>query len=704
MNALLAIACAGCLLLAASCSSQPAQPEQAADLPVSAQAEVVQLSPSLSDGLPGLDSLPQQQRSASNVPEDFLRDGYQTYQPDAFANASIVGNMLVMVADYEPAAEPPTRELSWAIYGFNITDFQRQPELQVLWEGPRPDGARHYIGVSDFSSNRWQWFQGTDQDIIDFGSLDGYFSGNGDIYFTILVADKGNFNLSRLRLGENLPPVASLIPNQTSGTGSLEVQFDASGCHDPDGSIAGYEWSMEDPDYTDFRYPAPVVFWTYDHAGEYTCTLRLTDNDGATAELSIPISVALVDGNAAPLASIVPDTSGGPVPQWINFDCSGSSDTDGSIAGYRFDFDGDGHFEIFGSAVQKWFFAEPGSYEISVMAIDNQGSFGTASTTVVIDPVDGTEPPTIVVKSDYSFNSPGAFRIDWSESSDPDNDIVSFETDLEGDGIFDYSFAPGEEFVATYAQTGQTFNATFRVTDSGGRTDVASIPLRIGPNSGLAETEPNGTPGEAEEFTGFMNYSKGICNWKGSLDEGGGDSADWYSFESDRSGPVAFVADFLRSEIDMRLDLYSAGDTDNPLASSHGIVDKEILKFELPAAGHYLIRVSIDPSALAKGPGDYTFRCRNYDGPHAALSADPLFGSVPFDISLDASASTVEMGYITEYQFDVDGDGIFEVTGQFQPTYDTQITVPGAIVVSVRVIDEWGLADTDFVIVTALPI
>ncbi|MGC4112498.1 MAG: PKD domain-containing protein [Nocardioides sp.] len=78
---------------------------------------------------------------------------------------------------------------------------------------------------------------------------------------------------------QNEAPVAAFTPTMSHLSGS----FDGSASHDPDGTIASYDWDFGDgtPHGT-----TQSVNHTYSTGGDYTVTLTVTDNDGATNSVS----------------------------------------------------------------------------------------------------------------------------------------------------------------------------------------------------------------------------------------------------------------------------------------------------------------------------------------------------------------------------------------------------------------------------------
>ena len=106
---------------------------------------------------------------------------------------------------------------------------------------------------------------------------------------------------------------------------ALTVIFDAG---NSSGTIASYLWDFGDGT----TGAGKSVSHSYAVAGSYTVTLTVSDEAGATARQSI--SVHLTTSNIAPTAAFNYSATG----LQASFDGSGSSDSDGSIASYSWNF------------------------------------------------------------------------------------------------------------------------------------------------------------------------------------------------------------------------------------------------------------------------------------------------------------------------------------------------------------------------------
>ena len=80
----------------------------------------------------------------------------------------------------------------------------------------------------------------------------------------------------------NIHPIASFVANPTTGTSPLDVDFDASASHDPDGTIDVYLWAFGDGQ-TASNVVAPTHQYTVQtNPDTFTVVLTVTDNLGAT--------------------------------------------------------------------------------------------------------------------------------------------------------------------------------------------------------------------------------------------------------------------------------------------------------------------------------------------------------------------------------------------------------------------------------------
>jgi hypothetical protein len=86
-------------------------------------------------------------------------------------------------------------------------------------------------------------------------------------------------------------------------------------------------------------------------------------------------------GNQAPTAQATASPTTGTVPLTVNFDGSGSSDPDGSIASYAWDLDGDGQFDDSNAQKPSFQFTTAATYTVRLQVTDNQGA------TDVSDPI-----------------------------------------------------------------------------------------------------------------------------------------------------------------------------------------------------------------------------------------------------------------------------------------------------------------------------
>lgn len=234
----------------------------------------------------------------------------------------------------------------------------------------------------------------------------------------------------------NQPPVAYMYQPNPFGNVPLSLDFNLLGSSDPDGTIVLYEFDAEgDGSYEQsWTSVPPPVEHTYTIAGIYNCTVRVTDNEGATDTFVIEVD-ARDPANALPTALLVADVSIGDVPLDVHFNAGGSTDSDGNIVLYEFDLDGDGIYEISGTeAAQEHVYYDAGYYSARLRVTDN--SNGRSSTGKTIQPTDPSNlaPIAKLTASPLTGERPLTVQFDGSKSVDTDGTIAWYFWDFDGDG------------------------------------------------------------------------------------------------------------------------------------------------------------------------------------------------------------------------------------------------------------------------------
>jgi PKD repeat protein len=175
----------------------------------------------------------------------------------------------------------------------------------------------------------------------------------------------------------NSAPVAGFTCNPSSGKAPLTVSFDASSSYDSDGEILSYSWNFADSGSD----TGVTTSHTYTEVGTYTARLTVTDDDGATDFDTQTIQVSSTPTtNNPPTASFTASPTSGQAPLVVDFNGSGSSDSDGYITSYAWAF-GDGESSSGGvTAIHTYNTA--GTYTALLTVADNDGATDSSSQTI----------------------------------------------------------------------------------------------------------------------------------------------------------------------------------------------------------------------------------------------------------------------------------------------------------------------------------
>ena len=196
---------------------------------------------------------------------------------------------------------------------------------------------------------------------------------------------------------------------------------------------------------------------------------------GAIDAFARQVSAVVVDGasvNARPVAQFDATPTTGVAPLNVSFDGTASSDSDGTIVSYEWNF---GDASTGSGPTVGHVYTTAGSYTASLKVTDDAGGIASTSTAITVTSGGGpnTDPTAAFVATPLSGAAPLVVSFDVSASVDAEGPIVSYDWDFGGlsqaSGLFpSYTFeTPGE------------YDVTLTVTDADGAVDTETQSITV---------------------------------------------------------------------------------------------------------------------------------------------------------------------------------------------------------------------------------
>jgi PKD repeat protein len=333
-------------------------------------------------------------------------------------------------------------------------------------------------------------------------------SGAYTVTLTVTDDDGATDTIATSKVVMNKFPVAIFTETAENVYVDESISFNAAESHDPDGTIVSYSWDFGDGTTA----TGVTVSHAYSDNGLYSVTLTVTDNDGATASAHATKTVM----NMQPVASFTETAEAVNTGETVSFDASDSSDPDGSIVDYSWDF-GDGAKGT-GVSVQHAY-SQDGTYTVTLTVTDDDGATGTAKATKTVH---NRIPIASFTESAETVSSGESIHFDASESYDPDGTIVSYSWDF-GDG----NTAVDVEVDHAYEDDG-VYTVTLTVVDDDGATGSATATKNVLNRSPVASFTENATimsQDEAIHFDASESYDPDGTIVSYSWDFGDGNTA-----------------------------------------------------------------------------------------------------------------------------------------------------------------------------------
>jgi PKD repeat protein len=200
------------------------------------------------------------------------------------------------------------------------------------------------------------------------------------------AGNEGIAQISVVVLVPNAPPTASITSPSTGArfTAGTVVALRGTGTDPEDGPLSGASltWLSSRDGTLGTGQALDIGSLT---EGTHQITLSARDSGGRVGSASIQLIIEPAPVNLPPVARLTGPAQG-EARQALSFDGSTSSDPDGTIVSYRFDF-GDGTPPVTGVATQvQHTYATEGNYTVTLQVTDNGALTSTATLPVTVTP------------------------------------------------------------------------------------------------------------------------------------------------------------------------------------------------------------------------------------------------------------------------------------------------------------------------------
>jgi PKD repeat protein len=295
------------------------------------------------------------------------------------------GDVLVGTCTDVPKTADGSQSYVWIDYQYNSNNspptasVSASPTSGVAPLSVNFDGSASSDQDGSIVSYKWSFGDGS---LGNGVAASHSYTSPGSYEATLTVTDdddaKGTTSKTiTVTAAVNNAPDAVAMSNASSGIAPLTVAFDGSASEDTDGTITSYSWSFGDG----VNGSGATIAHVYVSAGNFVATLTVKDNSGATDSASVQITVTAAPANKAPSAVISANSTSGDAPLAVSFSGSTSSDPDGSIQSYQWNF-GDG--KTGSGLVVVHSYTDAGTYTAVLTVTDNNGATGTSIVVITV--------------------------------------------------------------------------------------------------------------------------------------------------------------------------------------------------------------------------------------------------------------------------------------------------------------------------------
>ncbi len=267
----------------------------------------------------------------------------------------------------------------------------------------------------------------------------------------------------------NRVPIAAISVEPTSALTGDTFAFDSSRSTDLDGQVVSVAWDLGDGNASAER----LVAHAYARPGEYVVRLTVTDDDGVSGTAERRVEVL----NRPPVAMLILDSPEVWKGRPVTFNASESSDQDGTVVSYEWDFGDGSRRESSRSPWAVHTFAHGGPFTVRLTALDDLSDADVATLAVMV----GNRPPVANLSASRAEAPTGVdIDLDASGSQDPDGALVRYVFMAAMDGGTPSELYAGESPTAVWRPRDDgLWLISVSVEDDDGLVVAASVTVTV---------------------------------------------------------------------------------------------------------------------------------------------------------------------------------------------------------------------------------
>ncbi len=334
------------------------------------------------------------------------------------------------------------------------------------------------------------------------------YEDNGPFTVTLKVEDDdgGIGSDSLIVTVANVGPTVSLGPDLIVDEG-ITIPLSANAIDPSPVDVLTYEWDLDnDGEYDDET--GQSVSWNAEDDGEYTISVRVTDDDDGVGTDSLMIKVT----NIPPIAFLGPDLTIDE-GETVTLSVASYEPCPLDVLTYEWDFDNDGEYDDETGQSVSWNGDDDGEYTISVRVTDDDGGVGMDSMKITVLNV----PPVAIASVDQNPTLEGV-EVSFTGGVAGGSDTHTYQWEF-GDG----GMSALKDPTHAYMDDG-IFAANLTVTDDDGCSDTTTIIMYVYDREPLADAGSDRSVTLIDEVTfdgsGSQSYPDSIVSYEWDFDDG----------------------------------------------------------------------------------------------------------------------------------------------------------------------------------------